>query len=220
MLVMLSAYGSAAAYEVGGSAALTSDYVWRGSTQSRGDAAMQAGFRVAADSGWYTAVWGSSVEFAPETRASSELDISTGWSGPLADDWTLDANVLRYRYPATTVDLDWTELNATLTWKENYWAAVGWSSQALGTPQDGVYAQLGGCFPLAPRLRLETAVGWYQLQGAAGGGYAHGQLGVVWAVAAPWEVRVTAHATDNQARALFGREAAGNRWEAAVQASF
>lgn len=218
--VAVTASASASAIDTSGSAALTSDYVWRGSTQSQGDAAVQAGSRVAGDGGFYASAWGSSVEFAPETHASSELDFVVGWNGKLADDWALDANLLHYRYPATTVDLNWTELNTTLTWKDNYWLSMGWSPEALGTTQDGLYTQLGARMPLSPQLRLEAAAGWYQLQDAVGGGYAHGQVSGIWVLAAPIELRLTGHFTDRHARDLFGDQAAGTRWEAAVQASF
>ena len=218
--VAITASANALAIDTSGSAALTSDYVWRGSTQSQGDAAVQAGFRISGDSGVYAAVSGSSVEFAPETQASSELDFIVGWNGKLADDWALDANLLHYRYPATTVDLNWTELNTTLTWKDNYWLSMGWSPEALGTSQDGLYTQLGARLPLSPQLRLEAAAGWYQLQDAVGGGYAHAQVSAIWAVAAPIELRLSGHFTDRNARDLFGEKAAGTRWEAAVQASF
>lgn len=218
--VALTASANALALDTSGSAALTSDYVWRGSTQSRGDAAVQAGFRVTGASGFYASAWGSNVEFAPETHASSELDFVVGWNGKLADDWALDANLLHYRYPATTVDLNWTELNTTLTWKDNYWLSLAWSPEALGTKQDGLYTQLGARMPLSPQLRLEAAAGWYQLQDAVGGGYAHGQVNAIWAVAAPIELRLSGHFTDQHARDLFGDQAAGTRWEAAVQASF
>lgn len=218
--IALTASADALAIDTSGSAALTSDYVWRGSSQSQGDAAVQAGFRIAGDSGFYASAWGSNVEFAPETHASSELDFVVGWNGKLADDWALDANLLHYRYPATAVELNWTELNTTLTWKDNYWLSLGWSPEALGTNQDGLYTQLGARMPLSPQLRLEAAAGWYQLQDAVGGGYAHGQVSAIWAVAAPVELRLSGHFTDQQARDLFGDQAAGTRWEAAVQASF
>lgn len=220
LFALMAPAGMAAAQTFSGNAALTSDYVWRGSSQSQGDAAVQAGFRVAGDSGLYAAVAGSSVEFAPETHASSELDFIVGWNGTLAEDWALDANLLHYRYPATTVDLNWTELNGTLTWKNNYWLSLGWSPEALGTTQDGLYTQLGARLPVNPDLRFEAAAAWYQLQDAPGGGYAHGQVSAIWALATPLELRLSGHFTDRHARELFGDKAAGTRWEAALQASF
>ena len=139
----------------------------------------------AADNGLYGAVWGANVEFAPETQASSELDVTVGWGGALSDEWALDLNLTHYRYPSTTVDLDWTEAIGTLTWKQHYWAQLGYSTEALATDEAGAYAQLGA----------------------------------TWAFKAPFEPRVTAHATDRSAKTLFPG-LAGSRVEAALQASF
>jgi uncharacterized protein (TIGR02001 family) len=202
-----------------GSAALTTDYLWRGTTQSQGDPAVQAGFKVASESGWYGSIWGSSVEFAPETKASSELDFIAGWSGSLSPDWAIDLNLTHYRYPSTTVDLDWTEAVGTLTWKQDYWVQVGHSSDALATGEAGTYAQLGAKLPLHESVRLEGAVGHYWLDDAYGDRYAHAQLGAVWNFASPFELRVTLHETDSKAERLFPG-LAGSRVEAALQASF
>lgn len=211
---------NADAAELSGSAALTSDYVWRGTTQTQGDAAVQAGFKLAGDSGFYGSVWGSNVEFAPQTHASSELDFTVGWAGSLSNDWALDVNVLRYQYPSTTADLDWTELNGTLTYAGNYWLSLGWSPEALGSDDSGTYTQLGARFPVNDAFRIEAAAGYYHLDDVYGDSYAHGQLSAVWAVKAPVELRVTAHATDSSAERIFGGDLAGDRIEAAVQASF
>ena len=104
-----------------GNAAFTSDYVWRGTTQTQGDAAVQAGARLTGASGWYGSIWASNVELAPETHASSEFDFAAGWSGAVSDNMMLDVNLTHYRCPSTTVDLDWTELNAIATYAQNYW---------------------------------------------------------------------------------------------------
>lgn len=210
---------SAHAADVSGSATFTSDYVWRGTTQSQGDPAVQAGVKVATDSGWYGSIWGSSVEFAPETHASSEFDFIVGWSGSLSPDWALDVNITHYRYPSTTVDLDWTELIGTLTWKQNYWLLLGHSNDALATAETGTYALIGAKLPFNDRFRLEMAAGQYRLSDAYGDNYAHAQLGAVWTFRSPFELRLTAHGTDSSAKQLF-TGLAGSRVEAALQASF
>ena len=76
--LLLAAASSATATTFTGSGAITTDYVWRGTTQTQGDPAVQAGFKVTADNGLYGAIWGSNVEFAPETKASSEIDVTVG----------------------------------------------------------------------------------------------------------------------------------------------
>jgi uncharacterized protein (TIGR02001 family) len=143
-LAGLLGIGSAQAQvQVSGSAALTSDYVWRGSSQSDGDPAVQAGAKISIPSGWYASVWGSNVSFKPDNGARSEFDLVAGWSGALAPDWTLDANLTRYVYPGTGRALDWTELNTTVTWKQRAWLQVAHSNDALAGGHRGTYAQLG-----------------------------------------------------------------------------
>lgn len=220
----LFALDARAAATLSGNLALTTDYVWRGTTQTQGDPAVQAGVKVAGEYGFYGSIWASNVEFAPETRASGEFDFTVGWNASLARDWAVDVNVLHYRYPSTTVDLDWTELNGTLTWKDNYWVSLGWSNEALGFDENGIYAQLGARLPLNDRFRLEAALAWYDLadldRDQRGDGYAHGLVSAVWAFKAPFEARLSAHATDARAKDFFGEDFAGSRIEAALQASF
>lgn len=217
---LLALGGNAGAATLSGNAALTSDYVWRGTTQTQGDPAVQAGLKLAGDSGFYGSVWGSNVEFAPDTHASSELDFTVGWAGEIAPNWALDVNLLRYQYPSTTVDLNWTELNGTVTYAGNYWLSLGYSPEALGSDEDGLYTQVGARFPINDAFRLEAAAGYYYLQDIYSDSYLHGQLSAVWTVKAPLELRVTAHATDSNAEDIFGQDLAGDRIEAAVQASF
>lgn len=219
-LSLLLPMTAAQAVETSGSAALTSDYVWRGTSQSNEDPAVQAGFKFAGASGLYGQIWGSSVEFAPDTRASSEFDLIAGWSGDLSDALALDVNLTRYVYPSTTVDLDWTEANATVTLQERVWLQVGHSRDALASDTAGTYAQLGARWPLTDTFRVEAAAGRYWLARDSGyDEYAHAQLGAVWMFAAPLELRLTVHDTDASAVQAFPG-LAGSRIEAALQASF
>lgn len=208
------------ALSTSGSAALASDYVWRGISQTLGDPAAQAGLRLAARSGFYVSAWGSNVRAAADPDLRSEFDVAAGWSGALAGDWALDAYALRYVYPGAASSADWTEIDATLTWKNDCWLSAGYSSSALGSGRRGLYAQVGARFPLAARFRLEAAAGWYRFDGDRDDAYAHGQLSAVWAVHAPLELRVTAHVTDRRAERLFGDDVAGSRIEGALQANF
>lgn len=219
----------ARAADVAGNVMLTSDYVWRGSTQTRGHPAAQAGVRVTGDSGLYASLWASNVEFAAGTGANSECDFTVGWSRDPGDDLALDVNVLHYRYPSTTTDLDWTELNGTVTWKRNYWASLGYSSDALGLGGNGMHGLVGARLPVDDRFRVEANAGYYRLEDLDGEGrrdsYAYGSLSAVWAITRPgtgpvFEARLTVHATDTRAGRFFGDDFAGKRLEAALQASF
>lgn len=218
------ASGHAAASELSGNATATSDYVWRGTTQSDGKPVLQAGAKLDGASGAYVSAWASGVEFPSAPDASRELDLVAGWSGALSPQWSMDVNITHYRYPGSAVDLDWTELNSSLSWNQDHWLQVGYSRHALAGEHPGIYAQLGARRHLDARLRIEAAAGRYWFdgldsEGRTHGGYHHLQLGAVWAFAAPLELRVTLHATSDSARQLFP-DLAGTRIEGALQATF
>lgn len=205
--------------QVSGNASITSDYVWRGSSQTREDPAVQAGFRYAHASGWYASAWGSSVEFAPALHASSEFDLAFGWAGKIAPEWALDVYLLRYQYPSTTADLNWTELNAALSWRDNTWLAMGHSHDAMAGGEPGTYVLAGVRVPMNERLRVEATVARYVLDKAYADSYSHANLSAIWAFQAPFEARLTLHATDSAARRLFPGMG-GSRAAFALQAAF
>ncbi|MBW7900658.1 MAG: hypothetical protein H3C26_04230 [Rhodocyclaceae bacterium] len=205
--------------QISGSVALTSEYVWRGSSQTREDPAIQAGFKYARESGLYASVWGSNVKFKPDNGAGSEFDFAAGWSGKIAADWALDVYLLRYQYPSADTDLNWNKINAGLTWRDNYWLAVGHSNNAMATDTTGTYALLGARYPINDQWRVEGSMARYVLDDDYADSYAHGSVGVVWMFKAPFEARLTLHGTDSAAKRLFPGMA-GSRAEFAIQASF
>ena len=102
-----------------GSAAITSDYRFRGITQTQNDPAIQAGFTLAHTSGLYFGLWGSNVDFG-EDSPSLELDPSLGFAtylSSLPGKPLLDVGVLYYNYPSDS-DLNWVELYGKLGFKD------------------------------------------------------------------------------------------------------
>lgn len=216
---VLCALSGQASAQWSGNVALTSDYVWRGSSQTREDPALQGGFKYTHDSGFYASVWGSGVKFEPDNGARSEFDLAAGWSGKVAADWALDLYLLRYQYPSATSRLNWNELNASATWRDNYWLSVGHSGNAMASRSRGTYVLLGARAPISEQWRVEASVARYVLERSYADSYTHGAVGVVWAFKAPFEARLTLHATDSAARRLFPGMA-GSRAEFALQAAF
>lgn len=202
-----------------GSATVTSDYVFRGISQSQADPALQAGVRVDTTSGVYAALWASTVHFASAPDASTEVDGVLGWRGDLSETWVGDINVTRFQYPATSTALSYTELIATLTWRDRSWILLGYSPDVFASSEAGVYAQVGTNVSLGDGVRIEVAGGYYALDEAYGRGYTHAQVAAVWQPHPRVELRLTGHTTDANARILFG-DVASPRIEAAIQTSF
>lgn len=84
----------AVAQEVSGNVAMVSDYRFRGVTQSGEEVAIQGGFDLGFDSGFYVGTWGSSINFANGT----EVDLYAGY-GFEAAGLTFDVGGLAYTYP-------------------------------------------------------------------------------------------------------------------------
>ena len=78
-----------------GSVALTSDYKFRGITQTSNSAAIQGSLTASHDSGAYATVWGSSVD---GLTGGSEMDFMFGYAGE-SGDISYDVGVMRYAYP-------------------------------------------------------------------------------------------------------------------------
>ena len=87
----------AVAAEVSGNVSLTSDYRFRGISQTDTQLAVQGGFDVAFENGIYVGTWGSNVDFAN----SLELDYYVGYAGDISENISFDVGYLYYDYPGT-----------------------------------------------------------------------------------------------------------------------
>lgn len=103
----LLATSSAAMAEISGNVALTSDYVFRGVSQTDSQLAIQGGFDYEHESGLYVGTWASNVDstFLGGCAAGDcddpqiELDVYAGYGMELANGVGLDFGVLQYIYP-------------------------------------------------------------------------------------------------------------------------
>ena len=101
------AQDDASGLTVSGSATLVSDYRFRGFSQTKQNAAIQAGITVSHDSGFYFGTWGSNVDFpdldGAGNGATAEVDFFAGYSTELAPGVSVDFGLLYYLYPKDTV---------------------------------------------------------------------------------------------------------------------
>jgi len=77
--------------------AASSNYLWRGVSQTDDAAAISGGLDYADDSGFYAGTWASNIDFSDE--ASAELDFYLGFSGQLNKDVSYDIGYIYYAYP-------------------------------------------------------------------------------------------------------------------------
>jgi uncharacterized protein (TIGR02001 family) len=142
-------------------AALTSDYVFRGVSQTDEDPALQGGFDLALAHGWYAGVWGSNVDFG-DGGPDVEIDTYIGWNHDLTDEWNLDLMLNRYNYIGEDDEFgdgDYNELIGALAWSEIVTLTVGYTNDVYGLSENGWYYGLGGSFELPGGFGLDVGVG-------------------------------------------------------------
>ncbi|MCQ4163887.1 TorF family putative porin [Tahibacter harae] len=211
---------AAQALDFSGSAALTSDYVFRGISQTQGNAAPQLGARLVLDSGFYGALWGSSVDYGDAAGSDAEVDLVAGWNRTFAGRWNLDVNLTRFTYPGTRapLNLDYNEVIATLALDQRWWLLLGWSENVLASGERGIYTEVGAKFPLGDRFRFETVAAHYDLDDAYGASYSRAQLSAIYTLGNV-DLRASGHWTSDSAERIFPG-VAGSRFEAAASWNF
>ncbi len=135
-------------------AALTTDYYFRGISQTDNDGAIQGGFDWSHDSGVYAGVWASNVDFG-DTHL--EVDTYLGFANEIGDTGIgYDVNVLRYNYN----DADFETNEWTFGLNYSYFsAAYKYSSDWYNSDESANYISLGFDYDLPAGFGLSASVG-------------------------------------------------------------
>lgn len=100
----------AMAQDLSFNAGVTSNYIWRGMTQTNDNPAFQAGADLGFDSGFYLGTWASNVDFGDDT--TYEWDVYGGYAGE-ANGISYDIGYIAYIYDGNE-DLDFAEVYASI----------------------------------------------------------------------------------------------------------
>lgn len=165
-----------APYTISGNVALTSDYLFRGLTQTWGGPAVQGGADLTTSSGFAAGVWASSISDRSYPGASLELDLYASYGRPIDEDWSWRVGLYSYLYPNGDLDeaglpsrsFDTLEANAALSWK---WLTLKYSHALTdyfgvdveqgyrGDSRGAGYVQLDATIPLAAQWSLALHAG-------------------------------------------------------------
>ena len=118
-VAILGSLFAAAQAQAGASAnvGVTSNYVFRGITQTDDKPAVQAGLDYAHDSGLYAGTWASNVDFGDGNYSGAEVDVYGGFKRDLKGGLSYDVGVIDYTYPSEDGSLDVTEAYTKLGYK-------------------------------------------------------------------------------------------------------
>lgn len=215
---------SHAAGRLGGSVALTTDYLLRGVSQSNGSPALQADLHYQTPSGWLAGLWASSVDLDPEDGRTAELNVFFGYSRPLAGDWSMKLVAVHYAYPDNTPAglYNYDELIAGATYRDLLFMTVAASPNtpheiAPGIARDhtAFSYDLALRYPLQGTWSALGGLGYYDLKGPNGAGYAYWSAGVGYDFD-PWHLEMAWFGTTPAAEALFDADTPRSHWAATL----
>jgi uncharacterized protein (TIGR02001 family) len=153
-------------YNVGG----TSDYRFRGISQTSFKPTLQGGADFAHKSGFYLGVWGSGIswikDYVTATEGNLEVDLYGGYKGEIKKDFTYDIGVITYQYPGNTAaavlaNANTTEVYAALTYglvTAKYSRATS-NFIANNSSAGSSYFEVAASFDLGSGLTLTPHVG-------------------------------------------------------------
>ena len=182
-LLAFSLSAAAADSPLTGNITLTSDYKFRGYTQTNYKPALQGGFDYALPAGFYIGNWNSSIEQSLYGGASLESDLYGGYKGKLGA-LEFDVGAIHYMYPGSTSTggpkIDNTELYFGLSAgpfaAKLYYAITDYFAfgKLMGGPEtDGtIYLDLAANHDLGGGLTLNAHVGALKLKSASAYGVA------------------------------------------------
>jgi uncharacterized protein (TIGR02001 family) len=157
---VLALAGAASAQDFSFNVTATSDYVWRGVSQSDEDFAIQGGADF--ESGiFYAGAWASTVDFGDDTDA--EIDFYLGVA-PSAGGFDWDFGVTHYMYAGDPdgSDYDFTEASAAVSraiGPATYGLKVAYSPDFFGAEDDATYLEASVAVEPAPQWSVSGAVG-------------------------------------------------------------
>ena len=174
-------------FSVSGDITLTSDYRFRGISNSDNHPTLQGSVSLVHDSGLYAGVWASHIDLGIGT--STEIDYYLGYNRALNEDASLDLSYTYYDYPHAVDEAkaDYGEFaaiyahnNAFIT-GDTATFSVYYSPKFTADSDQAYYVETAYQYPLAQQFQLLTSIGYTRLtdkenfaQGVGGDGTQQG----------------------------------------------
>lgn len=145
----------------------TSNYIWRGVTQSNDGAAVSGGLDWSDDSGFYLGTWTSSLG-----GGQYELDLYGGIGGEIEGGLGYDVGVIAYLYPIGDDELDFTEVYLNGSYGM-FNAGVAYTVDTEAGGSGDLYASAGLDFDLGNDMGLGLTFGSYSFDADSSADYTH-----------------------------------------------
>lgn len=158
-LLGFAVLGSPAYADVSSTITLSTDYDFRGITQTAGDPALSASLDWSTEPGLYVGAWASNVDWGPGADADVEIDLYGGFRGSISEDFGFDVGAVYYLYEPGGDDSDFAEVYGSLTYKivsAKLWYAWDFNN----TGDSATYLEANAAIPLPQEFSLGLHAGY------------------------------------------------------------
>lgn len=206
--ILASGSATAERFAITGDVTATTDYMFRGVSQTMSGAALQGSLGVAHDTGLVAWVWASNIDYVPDGEpddgARVEIDAVVAYERVLTDRLTATVGRSEYLIPGVEpgIDYDYGEWWGGFVLDERHHVTAYHADSVFGSGAPGWYVVAGTGLDLFAGLALDVAVGHGDLSRALGNTYNHAELALSGALDAfGW--RLALHAADDAAKTMF-----------------
>lgn len=219
-LVSSSEPASAADGTWNASIGASTDYVYRGVSQTHDSGALQLGANYQSSQGWFVGTWGSNVDPYPFGAAAIELDLYTGIRRSLGEDFAATLSYTRYQYldDPRRAHYNYDEFAVSASYRDILVATLSYQPDStlysdLGFAQRraSFAYELGARWPLSNGFALVASAGYYDLSRLFGVKYWAADAGVQY-VYRSLTVDLTRYFADPAVSRLYEEASADGAW--------
>ncbi|HEX9139237.1 MAG TPA: TorF family putative porin, partial [Steroidobacteraceae bacterium] len=217
----------AQADELGGFVALTSNYIYRGATETANDPALQVDLHYYAVSGWITGLWASNVRQSAAAPTGVEFDPYLGYGFTFSDRWSARLSAVEHVYAGTNPSstADFTEISGTVAYRSAAFLTLSVSPNTLtqyvvydynsGYSYDSIRrTALTADFSLhrsfGHAFSVNAGLGYYRLAQQYSSGYGYGSAGLAYEAGA-WHLDLSFIGVSGAAHDFYANGEACNR---------
>ena len=188
----MAADAPASPHSLTGNIAFTTDYLFRGVSQTQNGPAIQGGFDYSHTSGVYLGTWASNVDWVSQgykDNNSMEIDLYGGFKGSMGD-IGYDVGLITYYYPgdkiAGVASPDTTEVYLAGSWKfltlkyshvlSSHF--IGWVGTGGAKTSNSNYLELNAAYDMGEGWGLIGHLGHQKVKNLSGADYTDWKIGV------------------------------------------
>ena len=242
LLCLFGVTSSSSFAEMNARLVLTSDYIYRGLSQSSDAVTVQGSLEYQFESGVFVGVWLSQIDYGFDREedvlpgeympyvgsriednldfANLEVDYFVGFERRLAKHFAFDVSLVHHDYRGSRGDLDfdWTELSVSAYLYDHWIVSLGVADRWLAEKQNTGNVELSYLYPLPLGIIFDVTLGLQYAEDMIGSTLIYAESGVGRNFG-KLSARLAYSALEEGAEEVFG-ERAENKWLASLAWSF